>query len=872
MIFASEPILRQRREVARQLKTGQLTEAAAAERLLEISPDDAAPYVIKAQQLIEAGDADGAERWFWKALERRPCHYTCYSLFTKTRIDRDKDDLLGKFLRCLELWKLALARTIPDEAAARFGPLFQKTGSDSKDPGSYEVLAAAFERTLDQEALPADMRERLLPYRLLNDLQVEERDGIDAGLLQEILANSARVVPVWRAALREWGSSEDALSPEACALIAATLGEMAGPEVLADLLELGTYRDVEVSLHAQWAIWRVGQKYPAETLAHFRAATPQATCLQRCNLADQMNLLPETPGREDALTDLLQEFAGFVDQPDAAYLLMSVTYALEESGQDERARELLAQNEALLPKRGRQLLRELKDTEDGFEPFLIGHGIDELDIEGVCLERLLMDEDEDEEEEEEELSPPRFKPGRNDPCWCGSGKKYKKCHLAADEEAERRAPEAELEDAGIEAPPGTPLHAKVLGDLIAFSAERYMLRNLKEARRMYFGPSAANVDDEELAESGFFDWFARDFRPRGKGSALAEEYLRSRGPGLPTAERELLGSWSAARYGFYEVQRVEEGTGVELKDVFGGEPFFVHDVSSSHQLVQWDAILNRVEDSEGRWVFSGNGVLVPRGWLSDLVSLIEKDSREAGQTPAEYLRTNSHRWYRQVKELSQRKMRDLKVVTVEGDAMEFCSATYSVRDEEAAAAALASAKVFEETTSASDAPGVRCFGWLEAVQEGPRRSYGHVEMAGGQLRLEATSRRRLEIGRQLLEKHAGSWLEHQRDAFESAAAAVERLRREGPAPPAPKSSIPPEIARELILKAKAEHYAKWPDEPLPALEGKTPREAVRSASGRKAVDDLLRMMENGEARGAKQGGAAFDFTTVRRSLGLETKQ
>lgn len=24
------------------------------------------------------------------------------------------------------------------------------------------------------------------------------------------------------------------------------------------------------------------------------------------------------------------------------------------------------------------------------------------------------------------------RPGRNDPCWCGSGKKYKKCHLAAD--------------------------------------------------------------------------------------------------------------------------------------------------------------------------------------------------------------------------------------------------------------------------------------------------------------------------------------------------------------------------------------------------------------------------------------------------------
>ena len=27
-------------------------------------------------------------------------------------------------------------------------------------------------------------------------------------------------------------------------------------------------------------------------------------------------------------------------------------------------------------------------------------------------------------------------PGRNDECWCGSGKKYKKCHLDFDERLE----------------------------------------------------------------------------------------------------------------------------------------------------------------------------------------------------------------------------------------------------------------------------------------------------------------------------------------------------------------------------------------------------------------------------------------------------
>ena len=33
---------------------------------------------------------------------------------------------------------------------------------------------------------------------------------------------------------------------------------------------------------------------------------------------------------------------------------------------------------------------------------------------------------------------PAVKPGRNEPCWCGSGKKYKKCHLS---DEERRAGE-----------------------------------------------------------------------------------------------------------------------------------------------------------------------------------------------------------------------------------------------------------------------------------------------------------------------------------------------------------------------------------------------------------------------------------------------
>jgi hypothetical protein len=59
-------------------------------------------------------------------------------------------------------------------------------------------------------------------------------------------------------------------------------------------------------------------------------------------------------------------------------------------------------------------------------------------------------------------------PGRNDPCHCGSGKKYKQCHLTADEAkqrqarakaaaAETKAPAADAQGAAP-APPAPPRH------------------------------------------------------------------------------------------------------------------------------------------------------------------------------------------------------------------------------------------------------------------------------------------------------------------------------------------------------------------------------------------------------------------------------
>jgi hypothetical protein len=79
----------------------------------------------------------------------------------------------------------------------------------------------------------------------------------------------------------------------------------------------------------------------------------------------------------------------------------------------------------------RALMAKVEKAAGGFRE-------DEEDLVRIALDQRLMlhgkdpvffpDEDEEDEEEHEHAHEPAHKPGRNDLCSCGSGKKYKKCH------------------------------------------------------------------------------------------------------------------------------------------------------------------------------------------------------------------------------------------------------------------------------------------------------------------------------------------------------------------------------------------------------------------------------------------------------------
>jgi len=69
-----------------------------------------------------------------------------------------------------------------------------------------------------------------------------------------------------------------------------------------------------------------------------------------------------------------------------------------------------------------------------------------------------------------------------------------------------------------------------------------------------------------------------------------------------------------------------------------------------------------------------------------------------------------------------------------------------------------------------------------------------------------------------------------------------------------ESDVPPEMLADLIEKTILRMYANWADEPIQALNGKTPRQAIKTPAGLERVKGLLRSYQTGEKQQAEQQG------------------
>ncbi|HET8931500.1 MAG TPA: SEC-C domain-containing protein, partial [Acidimicrobiales bacterium] len=287
------------------------------------------------------------------------------------------------------------------------------------------------------------------------------------------------------------------------------------------------------------------------------------------------------------------------------------------------------------------------------------------------------------------LAPHAPKARRNDPCPCGSGRKYKHCHLGVDEVG--------LDDRL------TWLYRKA-NWWLGFK-HRYEAEEMAWIRGRHSDLSPEQLLDRDplivdavLVEGGRF-----------------AEWLSERGALLPTDEAMLAQAWALIGHSVFQVTDVRRGAGVTVRDVRTGDVIDVDERAGSRDLRAGGYILTRaLPTGTGRHQFFGGITLVPDASLDRFLDVLD-----AEPTPVDVL------------SLVATTEAPPSVSNREGEAMVFCETTWQLSEPDQAAA------ILDANFEATVPPGE--WTWLAPIDDDPdpAASTDGGRTVRGTLRIEA---------------------------------------------------------------------------------------------------------------------------------------
>jgi len=425
------------------------------------------------------------------------------------------------------------------------------------------------------------------------------------------------------------------------------------------------------------------------------------------------------------------------------------------------------------------------------------------------------------------------KVGRNEPCPCGSGRKYKACHLDSPGEVRSVAAAKALQhklDAWLSQP-----DMQRIGDEVLRESEPPA-----PGRGAHVLP-AADADkpvDPILKDVVLFD--------RGG----LRRFLDVRGALLPPAERALGRTWLLSRRSLHEVQAVRPGTSVTLRDLRSdGGSVEVADRAMSGQVQPLDLLCMRLLPDGAGGLVASDGILVPRPQRRLVLDLL--DSGDG---------LDLLRWIVIPAPLP-------RLTNTEGEALELIRVAYRVANPAVAVVTLG-----RKLRNDGDGRFVETI-----IRHGQEWTRGTITLDGDVATIDANSQKRAaRLERTLLRAAPGARLilREERGIEE----ALEEERAKGPVEGATNGiaqepadgpinvSAHPELARameEFIRRSEA----SWVDESIPALGGLTPRQAAADRAARPELEALLDDMAWQRGRASGDIGL-MDPSRVRALLGI----
>jgi hypothetical protein len=475
---------------------------------------------------------------------------------------------------------------------------------------------------------------------------------------------------------------------------------------------------------------------------------------------------------------------------------------------------------------------------------------------------------------------------RNDPCPCGSGRKYKKCCLDKEQQTPdllwRRLRETDdkLSDRMLR------LAQKAFGsEALAVAYNEFLLWPEEEP-------------EEEVLDrhfQTFMPWFVfnwvydpRDVEVKLSGPAdttVAELYARRQGKRLDALEARFIEATSRRPYSFVEVLQCRPGVGFQVRDLLVGEEIDVLERSGSEGIRPGDILFCRVSRIEHVAMLVGcSSFAIPPRFKPDLIRL-RKWLRKGGKKITSDILNEYDTEIREVYlVLGENLFQPPVLVNTDGDSLSFHKMFYEIDDPEEAFIKLHTLCVTEtveelRSLAAFDENGRISRVEIPWTRKGFAKSnvpestlLGTLTINGTTLQVEVNSQNRAETIKKEIQKRLGAGARHMRAEIESLAAALakgEEKKRKGKAARESDDLMEYPEVQEHLRQMIAGNWQSWMDERIPALGGKTPRKAVRSADGREMVESLLVDAERDSAyEGQLKEAELAAISKVRLELGL----
>ncbi len=451
--------------------------------------------------------------------------------------------------------------------------------------------------------------------------------------------------------------------------------------------------------------------------------------------------------------------------------------------------------------------------------------------------------------------------GRNDPCPCGSGKKYKKCCVNKERFQPALVCSKHEESAAV-------------GKLVSFSERSSFDKARKQAMEVFWPEQLLRNHTQEEIQAilamehnhvNFMGWFLFD-RADDESRTIADLFLASRPPGLSDAQVVHLRRLKAAYCRPYEVRKVFPDKGFEMLDIWTGRDVFVRERAATRSVHRWDLVIARLlRYADGVHEIAGSLFVFPAQWRKTVTERLDEEYHEFYDRERT---TDRRRFFHSICHLFHHWWLELvafpplpELRTSDGELVAPGKAVFQVRDQQALREALCSI------------PGIEEAGPGQYVWQKPEPSQTHlgsIRLTGSELVLETLSSERLELGKTLLHERAGGLLSLRETIITGQRKFLEEARRKAIAE-GPSLSNDDErndaLNRQLLPHYFLEHYRKWMDQPIAVLENHTPRQAVHVKRLRPLLVDLLKEIENAHSRGDQP----YDVSWLWNELGIEAE-